>query len=136
MDKMGVGDIVNLERAATAETALGGHMVQGHIDGVGTVASFVASGEDRLLTIALSPELHDDVVDRGSIAIDGVSLTIAQRHQEPCVTIAIIPYTFDNTVIGRYRDGDTVNVETDVIGKYVKQYVERLTDGGGVRKTG
>jgi len=133
MGRLREGAAVNLETAATVETALGGHMVQGHVDGVGTVEAFVTAGEDRLLTIAVPGPIHDIVVDKGSIAIDGVSLTVAERHPEGRVTIAIIPFTFEHTVIGSYRAGDEVNVEADVIGKYVKQYVDRLSGSDSMR---
>ena len=125
MGALQTGDVVNLEKAATADTALGGHMVQGHVDGVGRIVSFTRTGEDRMLTIEIPREIHDVVVAQGSIAIDGVSLTVAERHEEPRVTIAIVPWTLENTTIGEYREGDAVNVEADVIGKYVKQYVDR-----------
>lgn len=119
------GDLVNLERAANATTALGGQIVQGHVDGVGVVVSFDEADDERRLTIALPEEIHETVVDRGSIAVDGVSLTVARRHEQPRITIAIVPYTSAHTVIANYREGARVNVEADVIGKYVKQYVDR-----------
>jgi riboflavin synthase len=126
MSDLAEGMAVNLETAATAETALGGHIVQGHVDGVAQVVSFAEAGDDRLLTIELPEDVHDVLVSRGSIAIDGVSLTVAERHEGPRVTIAIVPYTLENTIIGRYGEGTRVNVEAVVIGKYVKQYVDRL----------
>ena len=121
------GDRVNLELAATLETALGGHIVQGHVDGVATVVAFDATHEeDRELTIELPSSIHDVLVDKGSVAIDGVSLTVARFHEDSRITIAIIPFTIEHTVIGNYREGDRVNVEGDVIGKYVRQYLERI----------
>ena len=120
------GARVNLETAATPTTALGGHIVQGHVDGVGRVVSFESSEtDDRMLTISLPPELYDLTVDKGSIAIDGVSLTVAKRKHGQ-VGIAIVPFTVLHTTIGSYREGDPVNVEADVLGKYVRQYMDRL----------
>jgi len=120
------GARVNLETAATPDTALGGHIVQGHVDGVGHVVSFEPlETDDRMLTVALPPELYDLTVDKGSIAIDGVSLTVARRENGQ-VGIAIVPFTISHTTIGSYRVGDPVNVEADVLGKYVRQYMERL----------
>jgi riboflavin synthase len=120
------GARINLEMAATPETALGGHIVQGHVDGVGRVVSFEPmQTDDRMLVIDLPPDLYDLTVDKGSIAIDGVSLTVATRA-DGRVGIAIVPFTVSHTNIGSYREGDPVNVEADVLGKYVRQYMDRL----------
>jgi len=120
------GARVNLETAATPVTALGGHIVQGHVDGVGSVVSFEPTQtDDRILTISLPPDLYDLTVDKGSIAIDGVSLTVANRR-DGHIGIAIVPFTILHTTIGSYRAGDPVNVEADVLGKYVRQYMDRL----------
>jgi riboflavin synthase len=135
MGELDAGSRVNLEAAARADTALGGHIVQGHVDGVGTVVSFTDEGEDRLLTIAVPEGIHELLVARGSIAVDGVSLTVARLYEEPRVSIAIIPYTLEHTNIGSYREGTRVNLEADVIGKYVKQYVDRLVPAAN-RPTG
>jgi riboflavin synthase len=127
---------VNLERAATPETALGGHIVQGHVDGVGRVETFetIQRGDrpgmaDRLLTIWLPAELASGVVEKGSIAIDGVSLTVAGVTGDGRVTIAIVPYTMEKTVVGNYMMGTPVNIETDILGKYVKQYLMSVYGG-------
>ena len=123
---LGAGTRVNLETAATPETALGGHIVQGHVDGVGKVVSFEPmKADDRMLVVELPPELFDLTVDKGSIAIDGVSLTVATREAGR-VGVAIVPFTVSHTNIGSYREGDPVNVEADVLGKYVRQYMDRL----------
>jgi riboflavin synthase len=120
------GTRVNLETSATPATALGGHIVQGHVDGVGRVVSFASTDtDDRMLVIELPPDLFDLTVEKGSIAIDGVSLTVASRDAGR-VGIAIVPFTMAHTNIGTYREGDPVNVEADVLGKYVRQYMERL----------
>lgn len=117
---------VNLETSATPNTALGGHIVQGHVDGVGRVASFETVGQDRLLTLELPESVYAIVVDKGSIAVDGVSLTVVERLLNQRITITIIPFTLEHTVIGGYRSGTRVNLEADVIGKYVLEYVRRL----------
>ncbi len=117
---------VNLEAPATPDTALGGHIVQGHVDGVGRVVSFVQAGQDRLLTLELSDDVYDIVVDQGSIAIDGVSLTVVKRLAAGRITITIIPFTLERTILDGYRAGTHVNLEADVIGKYVLEYVRRF----------
>ncbi len=122
---------VNLETAATPVTALGGHLVQGHVDGVGKVESFVREGMDRILTVRLPEEAARLVVAKGSIAIDGVSLTIVESKAGNLVTIAVVPFTVDNTIVADYERGTPVNVEADIIGKYVMKYLhsEERTQG-------
>jgi riboflavin synthase len=123
------GDGVNIERAATLERALGGHLVQGHVDGVGSVVSIArAAGEagGGWLDVAVPAEIHDLCVEKGSIAIDGVSLTIARRGGDGRVEIALVPHTLERTIAGRYVPGRRVNVEADVVAKYVREYVKRL----------
>jgi riboflavin synthase len=113
---------VNLERAATVETALGGHIVQGHVDGVGRVE--VSDG--CTLTIRLPDELLLGVVEKGSIAVDGMSLTVAGVSSDRTISIAIVPYTVQHTVVGNYRPGSLVNIECDIIGKYVRRYLTNV----------
>jgi riboflavin synthase len=124
------GDRVNLERAATLETALGGHLVQGHVDGVGRVKSFVRAGAkgsaDRLLSIELPEDVYGYVVPKGSIAVDGISLTIVDVKPGRVITITIVPFTVEQTIAGAYRPGTAVNLEADIIGKYVREYLERI----------
>jgi len=120
------GDRVNLERAATPTTALGGHIVQGHVDGVGRVQSFARNGLDRLLTVKLPADVYDYVVPKGAIAIDGVSLTVIERQPALRVTITMVPFTLERTIAAFYRSGTEVNVEVDVIGKYVRDYLTRM----------
>jgi riboflavin synthase len=121
---------VNLEQAATLDTALGGHLVQGHVDGVGRVKSFVhtggKAGADRLLSIEIPEDVYDYVVSKGSIAIDGISLTVVDRKPGRIITITVIPFTVERTVADSYSPGVQVNVEADIIGKYVKEYLDRL----------
>jgi riboflavin synthase len=121
---------VNLELAATPNTALGGHLVQGHVDGIGRVKSFARiggkSGSDRLLSVELPENVYEYVVPKGSVAVDGVSLTVVDRKPGRVITITIVPFTIERTITGSYGPGTSVNVEADIIGKYVKEYLERL----------
>lgn len=120
------GTPVHLERAATPDTALGGHIVQGHVDGVGEVLSFHRAGRDRVLEVRLPAAVAALAVPKGSIAIDGVSLTIVDVAAGGVVTITIVPFTIGHTIIGNYEKGTKVNVEADIVGKYVMEYLERI----------
>jgi len=122
------GDRVNLERALAVGDRLGGHLVTGHVDGVGSVRSVLRDGDRGRLEVRIPGELVRHVVDRGSIAVDGTSLTVAAVSGE-CVSLALIPETLARTVAGGYRPGDAVNIETDVLAKYVESLGTR--DGGG-----
>jgi riboflavin synthase len=127
LDTVEPGHKVNVEPAATPQTALGGHIVQGHVDGVGEVIAFDRAGKDHLLTIRLPGEIFTYAVEKGSIAVDGTSLTIVNAETDPPrVTITIIPYTWDNTIASGYAPGTLVNVEADIVGKYVRKYVEEI----------
>jgi riboflavin synthase len=123
------GTRVNLELAATPDTALGGHIVQGHVDGTGRVKSFVRTGNDRLLSIELPEDVYQYTVPKGSIAIDGISLTVAGREPGRIVTITVVPFTVEHTIADGYRPGLVVNVEADIIGKYVKEYLTQMHKG-------
>ncbi len=115
-----VGDVVNLERAIPAQGRFGGHFVQGHVDGLGTVRRVVSSEPGRMIEITLPKELAKYVVSTGSIAVDGVSLTVT-RVDGLHATIALIPRTWETTTLGKLRAGVKVNIEVDVIGKYVEK---------------
>jgi riboflavin synthase len=119
------GDPVNLERPVTLVARLGGHLVQGHVDGVGEVTrvDVDATGGARV-SLRVPAELARYVVERGSIAIDGVSLTIAAVHGEE-ITVALIPHTLAVTTLGLAAPGRQVNVEADVIARYVERSMER-----------
>jgi riboflavin synthase len=127
LDGLRAGTEVNLERPVTLAARLGGHLVQGHVDGVGTVQR-VRVGPDggAEVAIRLPPGLDRYVVEKGSVAIDGVSLTVVSVA-DGVVTIALIPHTRLATTLGRLREGDPVNVETDVIARYVERLIERTT---------
>ncbi len=123
------GDRVNLERAVTVDTRLGGHIVQGHVDGVGTVVRRTPSEHWEVVEIAMPPELARYLVDKGSITVDGISLTVVEAG-ESAFTVSLIPETLARTTLGFRQPGDRVNLETDVIAKHVEKllasgYVER-----------
>jgi riboflavin synthase len=111
---------INLERALRLGDRLGGHMVSGHIDGMGTIDSYEQEDNAVWITIAASPEILKYIVQKGSIAIDGVSLTIAYIDEE-VFKVSIIPHTKDMTTLIRKKAGDEVNLECDMIGKYIEK---------------
>lgn len=112
------GARVNLERALAADGRFGGHIVLGHVDGVGAVTVFAAEGDHHWLTVDVPPDLAPYLVTKGSLAVDGVSLTIARLH-ESHAGFQIVPHTLAHTSLAALRPGDLVNVECDIIGKYV-----------------
>jgi riboflavin synthase len=114
------GSRVNLELAMQASDRFGGHIVQGHVDGVGEVASVSDDGFARLLRIALGPDLLRYAVDKGSITLSGVSLTIAALGEE-WVEVSLIPETLERTNLGAVEAGDRLNVECDIVAKYVER---------------
>jgi riboflavin synthase len=114
------GSPVNLERAATAGTRLGGHLVQGHVDGVGRIIERVPADEWEVLRFSLPPELARYVVEKGSITVDGVSLTVMEVTDDT-FSVGLIPTTLKLTVLGAKAVGDPVNLEVDVIAKYVEK---------------
>ena len=118
------GDIVNLERALTLSTRLGGHLVQGHVDCVGKVESIVKRSQTYLMDIRISPDFEKFAVLHGSIAINGVSLTIA-RKSGTLITVSLIPYTLENTSLKSLKRGSFVNIETDIVGKYLYQFYKK-----------
>jgi riboflavin synthase len=120
------GDVVNLERAATATTRLGGHLVQGHVDGVGQLTARQPAGAFDEITLALPDEVLRYVVEKGSIAIDGISLTVMAVDGSE-IRIGLIPETLQRTTLGRREVGDQVNLEVDVIAKYVERLLEART---------
>ncbi|HEX5860508.1 MAG TPA: riboflavin synthase [Nocardioides sp.] len=116
------GDRVNLERAVTPTTRLGGHIVQGHVDAVGEIVSRTPSEHWEVVEIAMPPELARYVVDKGSITVDGVSLTVVEAGEDR-FTVSLIPETLARTTLGHRRPGDRVNLETDVIARHVEKLV-------------
>ena len=120
------GDSVNLERSLRLQDRLGGHLVLGHVDGVGRISQMENRQHQWTLSVEPPPELLRYIAFKGSIAIDGISLTVAQVEGR-AFTAAIIPHTFDYTNLAKRRRGDTVNLEVDVLARYV----ERLLHSGG-----
>ncbi|GAB3315813.1 riboflavin synthase [Haloplanus rallus] len=118
-----VGDAVNLERAMPADGRFDGHIVQGHVDGVATVAAVERVGDDWRFEFDLPADLGRYVVDKGSIALDGISLTVADRDGDR-IGVAVIPTTYDLTTLSSKAPGDPVHVEVDVVAKYVERLVD------------
>lgn len=116
------GSLVNLERPLRTDGNLGGHFVTGHIDGTGTITRWERQGQDHVLDIAARPEVMRYVVFKGSIAVDGISLTVAGA-QKRGFRIWIIPHTYEVTALRQRKAGDAVNLEADLIGKYVEKFV-------------
>lgn len=123
MRSLVVGDVVNLERAMKMGTRLDGHIVQGHVDQVGECVSITDENGSWRFTFAYDPSLNNVTIEKGSITIDGTSLTVVDS-KEGQFSVAIIPYTYDHTRFKQYKVGDKVNLEFDVIGKYVSRLMQ------------
>lgn len=121
------GESVNLERSLRANQLMDGHIVQGHVDTTGTIIDIRKEGTDRLFIIEYPEKYAKLIVGRGSITIDGISLTVADEEANRFTT-AIIPYTYENTNLKTREIGDTVNIEFDVLGKYVVKFLENRED--------
>lgn len=115
------GSKVNLERAMRLSDRLGGHLVLGHVDGVGTIRSVQQRSASRWIGIQIPPQLMKYCIPVGSVAIDGISLTIAEIKND-VIYLSIIPHTWDHTILSLKKSGDEVNIETDMIGKYVDKF--------------
>jgi riboflavin synthase len=124
------GKKVNLERALRYGDRVGGHMVQGHVDGVGSIRSVVEDGNSKVIVIEAPENIIESVVEKGFITVDGTSLTVVDRNDDS-FSIAIIPFTFDHTTINERPEGSLVNLEADVTAKYVANliapYIENLS---------
>jgi riboflavin synthase len=118
LGKLKTGDYVNLERAMQLGGHLGGHLVQGHIDATGAVARISAEGEAKLITVKAPPEVMTFVVEKGFIAVDGVSLTVT-KCDAGSFQVSVVGFTRDHTTLGRQKTGGTLNLEVDIIAKYV-----------------
>lgn len=123
LGQLAEGASVNLERPVTLATRLGGHMVQGHVDGIGTVTSREVSDNWEVVRIAPPKELLKYIVEKGSITVDGTSLTVASVDDES-FTVSLIPETLAKTTLGIRQVGDQVNLEVDVMAKYVEKLIE------------
>jgi len=124
LGSFGAGDKVNLERALTFGGSVGGHLVQGHVDAAGRVLSVTSQGAARVMSIAAPHEVARYVVEKGFIAVDGVSLTVT-RCDAASFDVSLVGYTLQHTILGNKRPGDMVNLEADIMAKYV----ERLLPG-------
>lgn len=124
------GDQVNLERAMAADGRFGGHMVSGHIDGTGVISQMKQEGNAVWVTVDTSEELMRLIVEKGSIAIDGISLTVA-KEMPGAFQVSIIPHTGEETTLLKKKPGAVVNLENDMIGKYVEKLMRKESEGGG-----
>jgi len=124
LEKQKTGGLVNLERPMRLADRLGGHLVTGHVDGVGTVASVQKKGEFTFFTFRVPPRLGSVLVSKGSVAVDGISLTVNECFRAR-FSVVIIPLTLQHTNLRTRRVGDKVNIETDLIGKYVHSFLEQ-----------
>ena len=132
------GSRVNLERALALGGRLDGHVVLGHVDGRAAVTAVRREGRTHVLGLAIPPDLQPYVVPKGCIAVDGVSLTVGARVDDGQIEVFLIPYTWDQTTLHERAVGDAVNVETDVLGRYVVELARRagagsVPDGGAAR---
>jgi riboflavin synthase len=118
LSRLSAGDPVNLERPLTLSSRLGGHLVQGHVDGVGAVVGFEPVDDGAWMTVRVPDELRRYLVEKGSVCVDGISLTVASLDGH-AISVALIPHTLDVTTLGSVRVGDPVNLEVDVIARYV-----------------
>ncbi|QDT30558.1 Riboflavin synthase [Gimesia panareensis] len=128
-----VGDAVNLERPLAANGRLGGHFVQGHVDGVGSIKSIDRDGEWITMWFEVPEALALQMVPKGSVTVDGISLTIVDCEQS-AFSIALIPHTLEVTTLGQKQVGSIVNIETDILGKYVSKLVPLTLDGINERR--
>lgn len=125
LDKLKPSSQVNVERAVKATDRFGGHFVQGHIDGTATIKTIDKRGQFADMKFIAEAELLDQMVVKGSVAVDGISLTIAGMDQNS-FTVALIPETLKNTTLGRAKIGDAVNIETDIIVKTIKKQLDKI----------
>ena len=116
------GGLVNLEKPLTPSSPIGGHFVTGHVDGIGLIARKAAAGEFAEIDFSIPAELQGQIVKKGSVAVDGISLTVADLIEQG-FRVAIIPHTLKNTSLSSKKEGDRVNIETDIIAKYVERFL-------------
>ncbi len=128
------GQALNLERALRLSDRLGGHMVTGHVDGTGILVQLQKEGEDRILQVRCSATIADGIVEKGSVALDGISLTVTDVGPD-YFAVKIIPWTWLHTSLRERKQGDSMNIETDMLGKYVKRYLAGSHASGGVTES-
>jgi riboflavin synthase len=124
LGSLGAGAIVNLERPMRGDSRFGGHIVQGHVDGVGRIRRFDRQGDAWDLEVECPAGSGRYIVEKGSVAVDGISLTVAALRGSEIFSVAIIPHTFENTNLRTAKTGDPVNLEFDVIAKYVENLIK------------
>lgn len=127
LGQLSPGDSVNLERALRADGRLGGHIVTGHIDGVGTITAVTQDDNAIRYTVKAPPTLLRGIVEKGSIAIDGISLTVTGVTDQN-FAVSVIPHTAEQTTLSRRKTGDTVNLETDILGKYAARLLSPMAE--------
>lgn len=130
-----VGDEVNLERALRLGDRIGGHLVNGHVDGKARVVARKQRGDSLVFSFELVKELGRYIIEKGSVAVNGVSLTV-NRCDEQSFDVNIVPHTARVTTIGHWRVGDEVNIEVDIIGKYVERFVRLMQEGDSPSESG
>jgi riboflavin synthase len=128
LGRLKIGDVVNVERSLQVGARLGGHFVQGHVDALGHVANIDREGEWVFMTFRVPAALTRQMVEKGSITVDGVSLTLVKVTPET-FQIALIPHTLQVTTLGRRDVGDPVNIETDILGKYIEKMLPQIDEG-------
>ena len=124
LGRLSVGGPVNLERALLASDRMGGHIVQGHVDGTGRIMSTKRDGDSTIFRIRVPKRLNRYIVEKGFVAVDGISLTVVKRGASS-FTLAVIPYTLKNTNLAALSVGDRVNLEADILAKYVESLLDR-----------
>ncbi|RKJ56421.1 riboflavin synthase [bacterium 1XD42-1] len=127
------GSPINLERAMAANGRFGGHMVAGHIDGTGTISNIEKDGNAVWYTLQASPQILRYIVEKGSVALDGISLTVAEVRAN-YFKVSVIPHTLAQTALAQKRTGDCVNIENDIIGKYVEKLLGTPQKSSGITK--
>ncbi|MBM2831109.1 MAG: ribE [Dehalococcoidia bacterium] len=118
------GDPVNLERALGLGDRLGGHLVQGHVDATGKLLSFTPQGDATIVAVSAPPSLMPYIVEKGFVAVDGISLTVIERDSSS-FKVSLVAYTQQNTILGTKKPGELVNLEVDILAKYVEQLLKR-----------
>ncbi|MEW6096107.1 MAG: riboflavin synthase [bacterium] len=124
LSTLSIGDKVNLERAMKLGGRVGGHLVSGHIDGLGKIVDKVVEGENWIFEISVAPELSKYIIKKGSVGVEGISLTVAEVERER-FKICLIPHTIKETTLGMKNIGDLLNIEVDMIGKYVEKFLDK-----------
>lgn len=135
LSQVGKGDMVNLERAMTLNGRFGGHIVSGHIDGTGTITKYTKEENAIWVTIKAPEEILDLIVEKGSICIDGISLTVATVSDRD-FQVSIIPHTAKETTLIQKKVGSLVNLENDIVGKYIKKFMENKQESQSKRESG